>query len=101
MGDQPTNIAYLTHTADVAFEFLEVRTGDFGLRPILASGKTPTGTLDAFREELVHVLDNVTGEVGSRKRVNARRMQVELAMAWAEGGPARETFSDLVQRYGL
>lgn len=101
MGDQPSNIAYLAHVADVAFEFIEVRTGEFGLKPMLSSGKTPTGTLDAFREELAQVLNSITGEVGSRKRANARKMQAELAMAWAEGGAAREAFSNLVKRYGL
>ena len=101
MGDQPSSIAYLTHKIDVAFEFIEVRTGEYGLKPMLSSGKTPTGTLDAFREELAQVLDNLTGEVGSRKRANARRVKSKLAMAWTEGGAAREAFSHLVERYGL
>lgn len=91
MGDQPGNIAYLVHTADVAFELVEVRTGAHGLKPLYASGKTPTGTLDAFRTEFKQVLDDMAGEVGARKRANARRMQGSLAKAWNDDGPARRS----------
>ena len=89
------------HTADVAFELTEVRTGPYARKPLLASGKTPTGTLEAFRAELKQVLDDMAGEVGARKRANARRMQGELSKAWGEGESARRAFSSLVDNYGL
>lgn len=100
-GDQPANVAYLTYTADVAFEFTEVRTGELGLKPLLQSGKTPTGTVEAFRAELHALLDDAFGAVGARKRANAKRHQAQLASAWAEGGSARTAFDAFVTRYGL
>ncbi|KZW02221.1 UDP-Glycosyltransferase/glycogen phosphorylase [Exidia glandulosa HHB12029] len=100
-GDQPSNIAYLTHTADVAFELVEVRTGEHGLKPLRASGKTPKGTVEAFREELQVLLDDMAGDVGARKRENARKRQAELQKAWSAGGPARVAFDNFVQHYKL
>lgn len=100
-ADQPSNIAYLTHTADVAFELLEVRTGEHGLNTILATGKKATGTLDAFRVELEKLFNDMKGEPGLRKRANAKRRQADLAMAWTEGGPARVAFQRFCLQYGL
>ena len=101
MGDQPANIAYLVHSADVAFELVEVRAGTHGLKPLHASGKTPTGTLDAFRTELTQVLDDMAGEIGARKRANARRMRGSLGKAWSDDGPARQAFNALIEKYDL
>jgi hypothetical protein len=101
MVDQPTNIAHLVDTLDVAFEFIEVRTGKNGLKPIYRTGKTPKGTLEAFREELKEVLDNLNSEVGLRKRANAQMRQKILASAWGPGGLTRASFQALVQKFGL
>ncbi|KZW02223.1 UDP-Glycosyltransferase/glycogen phosphorylase [Exidia glandulosa HHB12029] len=100
-GDQPSNIAYLTHIADVAFELIEVRTGEHGLKPLLPSGKTPTGTLEAFQKELQVLLDDMAGSAGARKRQNAKKHQAELGKAWSEGGPARAAFNHFVERFNL
>jgi hypothetical protein len=101
MGDQPANIAHLVDTLDVAFELIEVRTGKNGLKPIYRTGKTPKGTLEAFREELKKVLGNLNSEVGLRKRANAQMRQKLLASAWGPGGPTRASFEALVQRFSL
>jgi small nuclear ribonucleoprotein (snRNP)-like protein len=101
LSDQPINIAHLVHTLDVAFEFVEVRTGPWAFKPILSSGKTPTGTLEAFQEEVNAVLDELQSEVGLRKAANARKHQQLLAEAWGADGPARKDFNELIQRYGL
>lgn len=100
-GDQPGNIARLVHVADVAFELVEARTGPWATKPLLASGKTPTGTVEAFKVEVHHVLDDAFGDVGARKRANVRKMQAELATAWAEGGSARSDFDAFAAKHGL
>jgi hypothetical protein len=100
-ADQPVNIAHLVHTLDVAFELIEVRTGDHGLKSIYATGKTPQGTLEAFREELNGVLDSLSSEIGRRKRANAQKQQKILAQAWAPGGPAYVSFQNLIQKFDL
>jgi hypothetical protein len=64
-------------------------------------GKTPTGTLEAFREELNTILDALSSPVGERKRANARRHQAELANAWSPDGPARKSLDALIERYNL
>jgi hypothetical protein len=100
-GDQPGNIAHLVHTLDVAFEFVEVRTGANGLKPIYQTGKTPKGTLEAFREELNDVLDNLNSEIGIRKKKNAQKQQEILARAWVPGGSTYASFQVLVKQFDL
>lgn len=78
-----------------------MRNGDQGLKPILATGQAPTGTLDAFKAEIAQLLQDMTGESGERKRRNAKRMQKEAQGAWVAGGPARRGFEELVKRYEL
>jgi hypothetical protein len=102
MGDQPGMASYLEHSLDVAFQLVETRTAPHGLKPIRVRGNfTPTGTIEALRAELDQVLEDMQGNVGARKRANARRAQADLATAWAEGGSARLVFEDMCSRYGL
>lgn len=101
MGDEAANIAQMAHTADVAFELVEVRMGKLGLRPMLTAGKTPTGTLDAFKAEFAGVLDRVDGAEGARKRANAMRIRNGLTKAWTEGGSARTAFDALMGKFGV
>jgi hypothetical protein len=100
-GDQPINIAYLVHSLDVAFELVEVRTEPWGLKSLLSSGKTPTGTLKAFQEEVETVLHELQSDVGLRKAANARKHQQLLAEAWSKDGSARKDFDELIRLYGL
>lgn len=101
IGDQPGNIAYLTHIADVAFTFYEARTGELGLKPILATGKTPTGTLDAFKEEVKQLLDDMAGEAGARKRRNVQKRKADLARSWGDGGRSRQVLEAFCAKHGL
>lgn len=84
-ADQPANAAYLTLTLDVAFELIQVRTGESGLRP-LYRGVQPTGTLDAVASEARHVLQSARGEEGEKKRRNAEVIRNNLKQAWEEDG---------------
>jgi hypothetical protein len=102
MADQPSIISYLEHSLDVAFQLMEVRTGPSGLKPIRARGNfIPSGTIEAFRAEADDILSEMKGEVGARKRRNAKQAQIELSKAWAEGGPAKAAFNEFVTKYGL
>lgn len=101
MADQPANIAYLTYTCDVAFTLYETRTGEPGLKPILATGKTPTGTLDAFKEEVKQLLDDMAGEAGARKRRNVKQKQAQIAKSWGKGGRSSKVLEAFSTQYGL
>jgi hypothetical protein len=66
------------------------------VKPIRARGDfTPSGTIEAFRAEVDGILREMKGEVGARKRRNAKQAQIELSKAWAEGGPAKAAFDEL------
>ncbi|KAI0675345.1 UDP-Glycosyltransferase/glycogen phosphorylase [Trametes maxima] len=98
LGDQPVNTILLSETLDAAYELLEVRTGN-GLRTIYRTGKAPTGTLDAIREEARSVLGKAFGEDGKRKRANLLTIKARLDKAWVDGGVAKrdvEAFLDSV-----
>jgi hypothetical protein len=100
-GDQTSNVMHLVHKLDVAFEFIEVRSGKYGLKPIYAAGKTAKGTLEAFKEEINGILDDLASDVGKRKKANAKKYQQEIAKAWGEGGVGRQALNELTKTYGL
>ncbi|KAG5635137.1 hypothetical protein H0H81_012325 [Sphagnurus paluster] len=97
-GDQPTAAVHVTENLKVAFELIEVRTGQ-GLRPICRNGKTPKGTREAVGEEIRRVLDSCKGEEGEQLRRNAERLRGELADAWKEGGTASVAISQFLEKY--
>lgn len=78
-----------------------MHSGDFGLKPRHRDGRAPVGSLDAFRKEVAQLLDDMKGQVGARKRANAKQMQAELAKAWAAGGTARRDCDALVAKFNL
>ena len=78
---------HLTVNHDVAYELLEVRTGN-GLKTIYRTGITPAGTPDAIRAEVRSVLDAAFGEDGATKRENVRKLKDKIHAAWDKGGPA-------------
>ena len=97
-GDQPLNAILCTEQHKVGYELLEVRTGA-GLKPILRTGFTPTGTLDAVRAEARDALGKAFGEDGKEKRRNMEALQGKVLAEWDEGGAARrdaEAFLDSV-----
>ena len=89
------NTIHLTENLDVAYELLEVRTGD-GLKPIYRTGRTPTGTLEAVRAEAGAVLEKAFGEDGSRKRENIRKLKQTALCLWNEDGEARVAAKELL-----
>lgn len=89
-ADQPLLAAQLSETHKVAYELLEVRTEPWGLKPLYRTGKAPTGTLDAVREEARVMLDKAFGEDGMTKRENMKPLQKAILDAWKENGSARK-----------
>ncbi|CDO69639.1 Glycosyltransferase Family 1 protein [Trametes cinnabarina] len=88
-ADQPTNALYLSEIRNVAYELLEVRNGT-GLGMIHRTGYTPSGTLDAVRDELRDVLARAFGMDGEMKRSRLQELRKTLAQAWSETGVARK-----------
>ncbi|KAJ7265620.1 hypothetical protein C8J57DRAFT_390312 [Mycena rebaudengoi] len=86
-ADQPEAALHLTHSLNVAFHLIEIRTGK-GKLPLL-SGKVPQGTRAAVGAEFRSLIDDFRGSVGEEKKRNAQRMKAEYARAWEEGGSAR------------
>ena len=85
----------LTDRLDVAYELLEIRSGD-GLRTIYRTGKTPAGTVEAVRVEVAEVLDKAFGEDGRRKRENLARFREKCLELWKEGGAARRATEEFL-----
>jgi hypothetical protein len=77
-------------TLDVAFELIQVRSGESGLKP-LCRGVQAKGTPEAVVAEVKDMLRRARGEEGARKRRNAEVMRDKLRMAWEEGGEALES----------
>ncbi|KAI0649583.1 UDP-Glycosyltransferase/glycogen phosphorylase [Trametes meyenii] len=82
-ADQSANAVYLTDNLRIGYELLEVRNGT-GLGPIYRTGRTPSGTLEAVRDELRGVLARVSGEEGEAMRERVRALGGKLRRAWAE-----------------
>lgn len=88
-------MVHLTENLGVAYELLEVRSGD-GLRPIYRTGKASIGTLDAVREEMNHVLDAAFGEDGQEKRAKIAEIREASTRMWDKGGKSRIAMENLV-----
>ncbi|CAL1707824.1 unnamed protein product [Somion occarium] len=95
-ADQPTMAAQLCETHGIAYELFEVGTEPWGLKELHRTGKAPTGTLDAVREEARFVLDKAFGEDGASKRANMKPLQDAVSKTWEQGGPARRDLERLV-----
>ena len=85
--DQPGIATYLTLTLNVAFQMVEIRTGEEGLRP-LYRGVTPTGTEEAVAAEARTIIRNARGSEGEKKRKNAEFIKDKWRKEWEEGGDA-------------
>ena len=87
-ADQPLNTFLCTEQHQIAYELLEVRTGN-GLKPICRTGYTPIGTVDAVREEAMDVLTKAFGDDGKAKRERLQVLRKAMLEEWEEGGSSR------------
>jgi len=86
-ADQPMNAAQLALVLEVGYELLQVRAGQWGLKPLFR-GVQPIGTLEAVEAEAREVLQAAKGSDGEKKRRNARIIKDKMRLAWEEGGDA-------------
>ena len=100
-GDQPGIAAHLTLTLDVAFQLVEIRSGEEGLKP-LYRGVTPAGTEEAVAAEARTIIRNARGSEGAKKRQNAELIKDRWRKEWEEGGDAlmdlRRLLTDCTER---
>ena len=80
---------------DVAYELFEVRTGEYGLKPIHRLGRAPIGTIEAVREEAHDILEKAFGEDGARKRASMKVLSEKIGRAWDEDEAFRIPSSSL------
>lgn len=93
--DQPPGAAHMSLTLDVAFELVQVRQGEHGLKP-LYRGVRSVGTAEAVKAEVEDVLKRLHGEEGARKRRNAKKVRDEFRAGWQEDGAALRDFRNLL-----
>lgn len=94
--DQPANAMHLTLNLDVAFELIEVRTGEAGLK-LMYRGTQAKGLPEAVVAEAREVLHMARGEGGTRKRRNAEKIRDNMRMTQKEGGEGLEDMRRLLR----
>lgn len=97
-ADQPAAAAHLTENLNVAFELVQVRTGD-GLKPMHRSGLAPKGTREAVGIEIRQTIDSCRSEKGQELRRNAEQFKVKFAKAWEDDGSARREMRQFLRKY--
>ena len=96
-ADQPDNAALLSLKLDVAYQLIEARTGEPGLK-FLKRGVQPTGTVEALRHETREILQKARGEDGKLKRKNAKDIQKKMKAAWNDNGEATTELRRLLEK---
>lgn len=98
-ADQPSAAARLSEKLHVAFELVEVRTGEAGMKPLLRNGRTAKGTREAVGAEFRKIIDDCRSQKGFEMRRKAKNIKEELAEAWSENGASRQELSDFLGKY--
>ncbi|KDR78382.1 hypothetical protein GALMADRAFT_138474 [Galerina marginata CBS 339.88] len=98
-SDQPSAAAHLTENLNVAFELIEVRTGENGLKPLLRNGRAAKGTREAVGVEIREVIDSCRGQKGKELRENAEEIRTKFAEAWQENGASRKELHTFLAKY--
>ncbi|KZO99296.1 glycosyltransferase family 1 protein [Calocera viscosa TUFC12733] len=99
-GDQPIHALWLSQVVQVAYEFVQTRTGK-GAQKAYRGGLAGTeikGTDEALREEIEHVLALARGEDGRRIRRNAERAR-ELILASVKPGAQVSEHLETLKKY--
>lgn len=90
------NTIHATDNHDIAYELVEVRTGEHATKPIYRTGRVPVASLDAVRNEAKDILEKALGEDGERKRANITRLRDAIAAESAEDGPSSRALEDFL-----
>lgn len=99
--DQPLASAHLSENLNIAFELVEVRTGEHGMKPLHRNGRKPKGTREAVGIEIREVLDACRGEKGAELRKNAEEMKAKFRKSWKPDGVGRKDFNAFLDKYGI
>lgn len=87
---------------NVAFELIEVRTGEAGMMPLLRmNGRKPKGTREAVGAEIREVLDACREEKGAELRKNMADMKSKFGGAWGKDGHSRRDFNAFLDKFGF
>ena len=97
-ADQPAAAAHLTENLNVAFELLQVRTGE-GLKPLARNGVVAEGTREAVGIEIRRTIDLCRSEKGQEMRNNAEQVKVRFAQTWEKNGRARQEIRKFLDKY--
>ncbi|PPQ89305.1 hypothetical protein CVT25_000372 [Psilocybe cyanescens] len=100
-ADQPAAAAHLSVNLKVAFELIEVRTGERGLKPLLRSGRMAQGTREAVGSEIREVIDACRGAKGKELRSNVENIKAKLDHAWQANGSSRTELRAFCEKYSL
>ena len=93
-ADQPGAAAHLTEHLKVAFELIEVRTGENGLKPLLRNGRSAEGSRVAVGAEIRAVIDASRGPRGEQMRKNATALKTKFIEAWEADGVSKKELQD-------
>ncbi|PPQ96596.1 hypothetical protein CVT26_010751, partial [Gymnopilus dilepis] len=93
-ADQPGAAAHLTEHLKVAFELIEVRTGENGLKPLLRNGRSAEGSRVAVGAEIRAVIDASRGPRGEQMRKNATTLKTKFIEAWEADGVSKKELQD-------
>lgn len=99
--DQPAAAAHLTHNLKVAFELIEVRTGEKGLKPIFRTGRKAKGTREAVGVEIREIIDSCRSEQGDMIRKNAEGIREKFSKTWEADGAGRREFLSFLTNYNV
>ena len=97
-ADQPAAAAHLSENLNVAFELIQVRTGD-GLKPLARNGVAAEGTREAVGIEIRQTIDLCRSEKGREMKSNAEQIKVKFAQSWEEDGVARQEIRKFLDKY--
>ena len=87
---------HLTDNLRIAYELVEVRTGEHATKPIYRTGRCPTGTPEAVRAEIADVLEKAFGTDGEEKRANVLKLREEVLKAWEPEGSSHKDLERLL-----
>ncbi len=82
------NAVHISEQLKVGYELIEVRTGTAGRHTIYRNGRTPSGTIEAIKDEARDVLAKAYGPDGAEKRQRLVALQHAITHEWEEGGAA-------------
>lgn len=100
-ADQPIAVAHMSENLKVAFELVEIRTGEHGMRPMLRNGRKALGTRRAVGIEIREVIDACRGPKGDEMQRNAQTLKARFAKTWGEGGVSRNELRAFLKKHGL